>query len=173
MAKFCDNGHQMEDGWTDCPYCVRTGYRITPAVGTLGKTRPELASTRPEAAAVQMERSPGFDPRKTVPLATVRRAPVVGWVVVMEGAQKGEDFRLREGKNALGSDECSDVTLRDPSISGKHASISYRDGKFMITDLDSTNGTFLNHDLEPVARCELKDNDLIRVGATTLKFKCL
>jgi hypothetical protein len=165
MPKFCSNGHQMEDAWTDCPYCVRTGYRNAP-VGTLAKTRPEMEATRPESSAA-------FDPRKTVPLSTVRRAPVVGWLVALDGQQKGEDFRLREGKNSLGSAPDVDITLRDQSVSGKHASISYRDGTFVITDLDSTNGTFLNSGTEPVARQELKDNDLIRVGQTTLKFKCL
>jgi hypothetical protein len=169
MPKFCDNGHQMEDTWTDCPYCARTGYRSA-AAGALGKTRPEMGATQAEQSAAP---NSGFDPRKTVPLATVKRSPVVGWLVAMDGAQKGEDFRLREGKNSLGSSGDSDITLRDPAISSKHASISYRDGKFAITDLDSTNGTFVNGDAEPVARVELKDNDLIRVGETTLKFKCL
>ena len=166
MAKFCDNGHQMEDVWTDCPYCARTGYRAAAAVGSLAKTRPEMAAT-------QVEQSAGYDARKTVALSTIKRAPVVGWLVAMDGAQKGEDFRLREGKNSLGSGEGSEIVLRDQAVSSKHASISYRDGKFVITDLDSMNGTFLNEDAEPVARVELKDNDLIRVGATTLKFKCL
>jgi pSer/pThr/pTyr-binding forkhead associated (FHA) protein len=54
-----------------------------------------------------------------------------------------------------------------------HASISYKDGKFVITDLDSTNGTFINNDSDPLARVELRDNDIIRVGETSLKFKCL
>jgi pSer/pThr/pTyr-binding forkhead associated (FHA) protein len=43
----------------------------------------------------------------------------------------------------------------------------------MLTDLDSTNGTFVNDSAEGVARIELKDNDIIRLGETTLKFKCL
>jgi hypothetical protein len=170
MPKFCSNGHQMEDAWTDCPYCVRTGYRNAP-FGALGKTRPEMEATRPEGT--RPESSAAFDARKTVPLATVRRAPVVGWLVAMDGQQKGEDFRLREGKNTLGSAQDADIALRDQSVSAKHASISYRDGTFVITDLDSTNGTFLNTGTEPVARQELRDNDLIRVGQTTLKFKCL
>ncbi len=165
MPRFCENGHQMEDGWPVCPYCAKTGYKSA-SFSPLGKTRHDVGATQPE-------QSPAFDPRKTVPLSTVKRAPVVGWVVVMDGAQKGEDFRLREGKNALGSADGLEVTLRDQSVSSKHASISYRDGKFVITDLDSMNGTFLNQDSEPVARLELKDNDLIRVGETTLKFKCL
>jgi hypothetical protein len=169
MARFCDNGHQLEDGWTDCPYCARTGYRSVTA-GTLGKTRPEMAATAAEGAAAP---APAYDPRKTVALSTVKRPPVVGWLVALNGAQKGEDFRLREGKNALGSAEGSEVTLRDQSVSSRHASISYRDGKFFIVDLDSTNGTFINEDPEPLARVELNDNDLIKVGETQLKFKCL
>lgn len=169
MAKFCDNGHQMEDSWTDCPYCVKTGFRgLTVEVG---KTRPDMDSTRVG------ERSAGnsgsFDPGKTVPLSTIRRSPVVGWLVALDGPQKGEDFRLREGKNALGSEPASEVVLRDPAVSGRHASINYKEGTFVITDLDSTNGTFLNGNAEPVARVELKDNDVIRVGETALKFKCL
>jgi hypothetical protein len=166
MPKFCENGHQLEDVWTDCPYCAKTGYRGA-SFGPLGKTRPEMGATQVEQSA------PAYDPRKTVPLAAIKKTPVVGWLVAMDGAQKGEDFRLREGKNALGSSEGSEVILRDQAVSSRHASISYREGKFVITDLDSMNGTFLNDDAEPVARVELKDNDVIRVGATTLKFKCL
>jgi len=41
----------------------------------------------------------------------------------------------------------------------------------MITDLDSTNGTFLNDRSDPIAREELKDNDIVRIGEVNLKFK--
>ena len=27
MAKFCSNGHQMEDSWSVCPYCQKTGFQ--------------------------------------------------------------------------------------------------------------------------------------------------
>jgi hypothetical protein len=168
MPKFCNNGHQMDDSWTDCPYCVKTGFRV--ATAEVGKTRPDLDATRPERSG---NNSSSFDPGKTVPLSTIRRSPVVGWLVALDGPQKGEDFRLREGKNALGTEPASEVVLRDPAVSARHASISYKDGKFVITDLDSTNGTFVNGDAEPVARVELKDNDVIRLGETSLKFKCL
>ena len=40
MATFCKNGHQMEDSWADCPYCVKPGYRI--ASSGLGKTVPDM-----------------------------------------------------------------------------------------------------------------------------------
>ena len=170
MSKFCDNGHQMEDSWPECPYCVKTGYQGS-AAAVAGKTRLDIEPTQPEQRPAGG--APGFDPTKTVPLSTIKRAPVVGWLVAINGTQKGEDFRLREGKNTLGSAPGSEITVRDPAISAKHASISYKEGQFVITDLDSTNGTFLNDDPKPVARIELKDNDVIRVGETAFKFKCL
>jgi hypothetical protein len=165
MPKFCNNGHQMEDEWPDCPYCQKTNsFRLD-----LNKTVMESATLTEGPAAIPASQ----DPRKTVLLSALRRAPVVGWLVAMNGQQKGEDFRLREGQNIIGSGSGLEVKLNDVAVSEKHASIRYRDGVFSLTDLDSTNGTFLNEGTEGIAREELKDNDMIRVGEVSLKFKCL
>jgi len=91
----------------------------------------------------------------------------------MSGAQKGQDFRIRDGQNILGSAADADVQLHDPTVSAKHASLRYKDGKFYLVDLDSSNGTFLNDGATAIAREELKDNDVIRAGELVLKFKCL
>jgi hypothetical protein len=164
MAKFCANGHQMEDSWEVCPYCQRTGYP-SGGQGVTVKTRQESDGSR--------EATPPSSGRRTVVLADKRKQPVVGWFVALTGEQKGEDFRIREGQNTIGSAPDADIVLRDAAISGKHASLRYKDQKFTITDLDSTNGTFLNDRSDPIAREELKDNDIIRIGEVTLKFKCL
>jgi pSer/pThr/pTyr-binding forkhead associated (FHA) protein len=108
-----------------------------------------------------------------VVLTDKRKPPVVGWFVALTGQQKGEDFRIREGPNIIGSASDADVVLRDSAISGKHASLRYKDQRFTITDLDSTNGTYLNERPDPIAREELKDNDVVRIGEVTLKFKSL
>ncbi|MGA2120308.1 MAG: FHA domain-containing protein, partial [Bryobacteraceae bacterium] len=63
--------------------------------------------------------------------------------------------------------------IRDVTVSGHHASIRHKEERFILTDLDSTNGTFLNQSAESVAREDLKDNDTVRVGDVVLKFKCL
>jgi Inner membrane component of T3SS, cytoplasmic domain len=168
MPKFCNNGHQMEDAWPECPYCQRTGFQRAGLNEGLDKTRME--SSVPEAGAV-VPAAP--DARKTVLLSTLHRSPVVGWLVAMNGQHKGQDFRLREGQNIIGSGSGVEVALNDPAVSAKHASIRYRDGVFSLTDLDSTNGTFLNDGTEAIGREELKDNDLIRIGEVALKFKCL
>jgi len=167
MPKFCNNGHQMEDSWEICPYCQRTGYQAQGVSASSLKTRLEV-DTKPAiptgAAAV----------RKTVLLADQRtRGELVGWLVSMNGEQRGEDFRVREGQNIIGSGEDADIVLKDSSVSGRHASVRYRDQKFLLTDLDSLNGTFVNEEREPAARVELKDNDVVRVGGVSLKFKAL
>ena len=132
------------------------------------KTR--LESEPASSAPAQSAPAPG---RKTVLLTDKRKPPVVGWFVALTGEQKGEDFRIRDGQNIIGSASDADIVLRDTAISSKHASLRYKDQKFFITDLDSTNGTFVNDGNDPVTREELKDNDIVRIGDVTLKFKCL
>ena len=98
---------------------------------------------------------------------------MVGWLVAMNGEQKGEDFRVRDGQNTLGTSPEAEIVVRDNTVSAKHASLRYKDGKFFLTDLDSSNGTYLNDGKETIAREELKDGDTIRMGELVLKFKCL
>lgn len=174
MAKFCANGHQMEDSWQICPYCQKTGFQGSGAAGgaEAAKTRLETAPPPLPGAGAAAASAPAGG-RKTVLLSEMRKAPVVGWLVAMSGEQKGDDFRVRDGQNSLGSAPDCDIVIRDVTVSGHHASIRHKDQKFILTDLDSTNGTFVNEDPETVARVDLKDNDTVRVGDVILKFKCL
>ena len=169
MAKFCANGHQMEDTWQICPYCQKTGFQAPGASAETAKTRLEGDPPPPPPAAA----GHGAAGRKTVLLSEVRKAPVVGWFVAMSGEQKGEDFRVRDGQNTLGSAPDCEIILNDVTVSAHHASIRHKDEKFVLTDLDSTNGTFVNEGAEPVSRVDLRDNDTVRVGEVVLKFKCL
>jgi len=173
MAKFCVNGHQMEDSWQVCPYCQKTGFQVVGAAAATetAKTRLESAPA-PQGAGGAAAAAPAAG-RKTILLSQVRKAPVVGWFVALSGEQKGEDFRVRDGQNTLGSAADCDIVIREATVSGNHASIRHKDDKFILSDLDSTNGTFLNDGAAAIAREDLKDNDKIRVGDVLLKFKCL
>jgi hypothetical protein len=169
MSKFCAKGHQMEDSWETCPTCQTTGYQMPGGTGTGGaaaKTR--LESDAPKEAAGSPAGGGG---RRTVLISEKRKPPVVGWFVAMSGDQKGEDFRLHDGKNSVGSGADSQIALKDSTVSSQHASVRYEDGKFFVTDLDSSNGTFLND--RKIVREELKDNDMIRFGEIIVKFKRL
>lgn len=97
--------------------------------------------------------------------------PVCGWLVVLSGNQRGQDFRLDERRVQIGPTTEQEITLFDDYISAPHCSIRYEGGSFIITDLGSSNKTYVND--ERVTEQELLDNDKIKVGNTELKFKCL
>jgi hypothetical protein len=97
--------------------------------------------------------------------------PVVGWLVALSGALKGHDFRIRDGKNVIGTAADTDIVLTDQYMSARHAVIRHEEGMFVIVDLDSTNGTYVND--QRCSKEELIDNDRVRLGRTEMKFKSL
>ncbi len=100
-----------------------------------------------------------------------RSQDVVGWIVCLNGALRGRDFRLVTGRNVIGTAADCDVVLTDPYLSSKHMAIRHENGEFLLIDLDSTNGSFVND--RRISKTELIDNDKIRIGRTELKFKSL
>jgi FHA domain len=61
--------------------------------------------------------------------------------------------------------EC-DIVLEHPSVSRRHARLSFRDGHWVLRDLDSTNGTRVND--RRVIRCRLEPGDRLRLGSAEL-----
>ncbi|HIA04692.1 MAG TPA: FHA domain-containing protein [Myxococcales bacterium] len=100
-----------------------------------------------------------------------RSQDVVGWIVCLNGSQRGRDFRLVTGRNVIGTAADCDIVLTDPYLSSKHVVIRHENGEFMLIDLDSTNGSNVND--RPVTKQELIDNDKVRIGRTEMKFKSL
>lgn len=62
----------------------------------------------------------------------------------------------------------ADIILDDAKVSSTHAEIRRNGGKFILTDLKSTNGTFVNR--QAATKVELVDQDVIELGSTTLCF---
>ena len=63
-----------------------------------------------------------------------------------------------------------DIRIPDAGISRRHAELSFRDGQWMIRDLESSNGTFVN-ELRIQQATLLAGRDEIRCGATILLFE--
>jgi len=99
------------------------------------------------------------------------KRPLVGWLVAMNGPHKGKDFRLYDGKNVIGTAAHLDIVITDPFLSATHAVIRHEEGNYMMLDLDSTNGSFVNN--ERVRHHEMISNDRIRIGRTNFRFKAL
>lgn len=97
---------------------------------------------------------------------------LVGWLVSYTIDKMGIDFRLFEGRNIIGKSPEVDITIPgDPGVSGKHAVLLNRQGKFKIKDELSSNGTFVNGEDTEEEIVILKDGDTVKVGQTLLKFR--
>ncbi|MGI8507137.1 MAG: FHA domain-containing protein [Solirubrobacteraceae bacterium] len=66
----------------------------------------------------------------------------------------------------LGREETCDVVLSDRCVSRRHARLIFRDGSWIICDLQSTNGTTVNN--VRVGRCQLHPGDRVGLGAEQL-----
>lgn len=85
---------------------------------------------------------------------------------VISGADRGRVYRELATPITIGREEGNVVQLNDERISRYHVKIQEDDGRLVITDLDSTNGTRINGHV-----CNLKIlryGDTISVGRTVL-----
>lgn len=62
----------------------------------------------------------------------------------------------------IGRDPANQIVIEHPSVSGRHARIRHNSGGVYITDLGSTNGTYVNDDR--VADCQLAHQDWVQIG---------
>ncbi len=91
-------------------------------------------------------------------------------LVVQGGPLAGRAFVLkRETTTAVGRARANDIVLDDVAVSSQHCRIRHEDGGFVLHDLQSTNGTYVND--QKVSRHRLSTGDVIRIGETPLLFK--
>jgi pSer/pThr/pTyr-binding forkhead associated (FHA) protein len=91
-------------------------------------------------------------------------------LVVQTGREAGREFPLTRSIITIGRDPGSDIVPSDSQISRQHAEICRQGNEFVITDLGSTNGTFINNDVRLSAPQVLQHGDKVRVGTTTFSF---
>ena len=92
------------------------------------------------------------------------------YLIVLAGGNVGEMYKILAGEAVIGRGKNVDVVLIDDGVSRAHARISLENGKLMLQDLESRNGTFRNG-VKVEGPVPLHDGDKIQVGRTTiLKF---
>jgi hypothetical protein len=191
--KRCDNGHFIDESWDICPYCpqdasepeipiVRPRAVEAPrAVEPLAAAPPPLQAV-PHPSARQSSRDSGtgsgsvsavLPMERTVAASRIdsQKRYVVGWLVGINGASRGESYPVRMGRNVIGRDRKSDIVVNDDQASSHHADLVFRpeEKRFILMDHNSTNGTYVNEqEIEP--RRDLAAKDVIRVGSHRFIF---
>lgn len=87
---------------------------------------------------------------------------------VLEGMERGRMFALIETPFTIGREEDNSIQLNDERVSRFHLKIQEDDGRVILTDLDSTNGTRVNG--APAQLRVLQFGDLVAVGRCVLVF---
>ncbi len=97
----------------------------------------------------------------------LREKPVLA---VTTGARTGEVFPLsRASAISVGRARANDIVLEDVAVSSQHCRIRPEQDRFVVHDLDSTNGTRVND--RRVKRHVLAEGDVIQIGETRLEFR--
>lgn len=159
----------MGDGWLpegESSFTGQNGERIMPlpAEGNVGKT-----------VAPDAHRKCGEQSNKTVAVFKQKYGldPVVGWLVCIEGPEKGADFRLFSRINTIGRGKDNDVCIKgDQTISNHaHAKIAYdaRHNNYQLLPGEGCNINYFND--QPVyVPVSLKAYDRIDLGESQFLF---
>jgi hypothetical protein len=77
------------------------------------------------------------------------------------------DWSAEPQELLVGRSSRCDVVLSDPTVSRRHARLIFLDGRWLLQDLESTNGSRLNG--HRVGRCQLQPGDDLRLGQARLR----
>ncbi len=91
-----------------------------------------------------------------------------GKLAVLSGPDKGKSFVIDRPEVTIGSKEDNHVILSDPTVSRYHAVLTESAGHYLIRDLKSTNGTYLDGVL--IREAVLEFGRTITLGETQVKF---
>ncbi|HQV93317.1 MAG TPA: FHA domain-containing protein [Anaerolineales bacterium] len=65
-------------------------------------------------------------------------------LIMRTGPTPGAVFALEGDQLTIGRDSTNEITINDAEVSRRHARLTFQGGKFVLEDLGSTNGTFVN-----------------------------
>jgi hypothetical protein len=125
---------------------------------------PQTTDEDDEAATVLV---PAPEPEQ---VAKTVLMPVRPSLRVVEGPGKGDVHELSPvSASSVGRSPTNEVVLDDVGVSGEHCRIRPEKDRFVLHDLGSTNGTFVND--RRVERHVLESGDVIRIGESRFVFR--
>ena len=139
-------------------------------------TPPSTGSDQPPTGASQrlsdtMHGVPISELRQPITPASPQPAPLAS-LLVRTGAMKGSRLPVKVPMVNIGRADYNDIVLTEPSVSTSHAKLQRRDDIWVLSDLGSTNGTFVEG--EPVTgETALTPGTTLRFGDVAVLFEPL
>lgn len=112
------------------------------------------------------ERLPRIEAEPTMILQT--EPAHFAWFVARSGSRAGKAFQLREETNIGRDGARNDIVVDDLTVSRQHATIRFENGRFVLYDLASASGTFVNG--RRIQKLTLLDGDTIQMGEAVFVF---
>jgi pSer/pThr/pTyr-binding forkhead associated (FHA) protein len=97
---------------------------------------PQAIASPPAAVTAPVAVRAPASPEPPILLATLE--------IINEGALKGTRFRIERPIAHIGRSPSNEIRLRDESVSGSHATLTRRGAQWVVLDLGSTNGTYVD-----------------------------
>lgn len=99
------------------------------------------------------------------------KAPLLATLVIAnQGLDRGKTFDVVSTVTHIGRGAHNDILLNDDSVSESHAKLQRRDNRWILIDLDSTNGTYVSGE-RLTGEVELQGDTELRFGGAKLVFK--
>jgi hypothetical protein len=118
--------------------------------------------------------TPSPAPTPAQPTRDLKKTVIVGGgsapVLIVSAGNLNQQFPLTRPSISIGRTPGNDLVIPEPTVSGKHATLTNENGIFYIVDAGSTNGTFVNT-ARITGKQMLKAGDVIRMGGASLKFQ--
>lgn len=160
-------------------YCTDEGYTLTGSV-TVDISRDDTAARRKVVVSSEFTSSPESAPAPPAPKLPLTTPPTLVQASVPAAPpmalhatlvlSDGRDYPLGETPMVIGRLSECDITIEDPNISRRHATITLLDDTFRIMDLGSTNGTKVNG-ARISSQFTLSHGDEITIGLVSMRFE--
>lgn len=145
-------------------YAPPQGQPIQPSPG-YGVPPPGAQQPVPSYPTQQMPQVPASQPTQMTPMPA---APMGYTLVAMDGPLMGQRFSI-SGPTDVGREQPAIPMSFDSQVSRKHAQLVPDAMGLAVTDLNSTNGTFVNG--QRVQSQTVRSGDVVKIGATTFRVE--
>lgn len=95
----------------------------------------------------------------------------VGSLFFTHGSRAGQEVPLARDTFFIGRSKNNNLVLNDKSVSRKHAVINMLEGEYVISDLNSLKGTYVNG--KKIEEVVLKPGDVINIGENRMQFRLI